>query len=184
MRIKKQNIIGFFTKQDMALLKQKIKNLRDQCVIFTGIECGARVGEMRSITPESIDWRNRVLTKVDSKKHVERKCGISPWLAQQLQFYIAAFRIEKRQPLFDLSEKQMDYILKKWAREAGIFTDTNWLSWHIVRRTYINQCAQAGIDSLEVEAVTGDRLDTIMRYYRKANPGDTSAKMAKFYQED
>ena len=184
MRVKKANQVDVLTKSQMQELRETINNARDLAIIFVGIECGCRVGEIPSIKLKEIDWKERVLIKYDSKKNVPRKCGFSPWLKQQLQLYINAYK--PKEFLFEVKEKRCEQVLQKWCKKIGLHDDendppTSWVSWHLVRRTYINQAGDAGIEIHEVQAVTGDTLATILRYYKKANPGDQGRKMMKFY---
>lgn len=185
MRVKKPNVVEVFTKAQLQELREKITSARDLALIFTGIECGCRVGEMRTIRASRIDWKERILVKIDSKKGVERRCGFTPWLKHQLQLYIDAFK--PGDILFPMSPKRCEQLLQKWCKAIGIHDDENdppksWVSWHVVRRTYINQAGDAGIEEHEVQSVTGDTLSTIMRYYKKPNPGDAGKKMMKFYE--
>jgi integrase/recombinase XerD len=194
MRIKKENVVDLLTRPQMQEIRETIKNIRDLCIIFVGIECGCRVGEMSTIRLDEIDWKGRILIKYDSKKkkkgteeHIPRKCGFSPWLSQQLQLYINAFKPEG--VLFNLSEKRYEQILQGWCEEIGLHDRTNdppksWVSWHVVRRTYINQAGPAGVEIQDVQEVTGDTLATILKYYKRANPGDQGIKMMKFYQAE
>lgn len=186
MRLRKENVVDILTKAQMQELRETIDNSRDLCLIFVGIECGCRVGEMPTIHASKIDWKERIIVKVDSKKGVERRCGFTPWLKQQLQLYMNAYK--PGDVLFDLTPKRCEQLFQKWCEKIGLHDPVgeppkSWVSWHVIRRTYINQAADAGVEVHEVLSVTGDTLSTIMRYYKKANPGDAGKKMMRFYED-
>ena len=179
MRIKKENIVLVLSRVQINRLKTTITNLRDLCMVFTGFECACRVGEMSKFAISRINWEEGLIEKYDVKKRASRWVGVTPWLLQQLQFYISSYK--PGEILFPYSTKTFDLVLKKWCAQAGI---EGWVSWHLLRRSYVNQAAQIGLDVIEVQHTTGDSLSSLMKYYRRPSPGDTGRRMALFYEDD
>ena len=179
MRQKKDNAVQVLAKRQLAQLKKQINNLRDLCLIFIGFECGCRVGEMGHFTVAGFNPRAQTLMKFDIKKKEWREVGISPWLVGQLQLYINTTKLKGL--LFPISGKQCDNRLKFWCSEIGV---EDWVSWHLLRRTYTSQAVDAGVPPKDIQHVTGDQMSTIQKYYNKVSPGDMGGRVAKIYEEE
>ena len=185
MRVKKENAIDVLSSEQLRDIMSGAEDLRDRCLIGLGVEAACRVGEMSHWRVSSFDFRYLTAIKYDVKKKEPRRVGITKELADQVKLYVNTARL-KDGPLFPgrfagepISEKTVDQVLKDLTAKAGI---EGWISWHCLRHTYCSLAAMRNVTIDEVRYVTGDSLQTIMRYYKKPIPQDMGKWMSDLYR--
>lgn len=184
MRHKMENVIDVLSTEQLKEIFAKADSLQEKCMIGLGVEAASRIGEMQYWRLTNFDFRYQTAIKYDIKKKEPRRIGISRELSEQLRLYVNTARI-RNSPLFPgrkedepMSGKKMDQVLKDLTLEAGI---EGWISWHCLRHTYVSLAALRNVTIDEVRYVTGDSLQTIMRYYRKPIPQDMGKWMGDIY---
>lgn len=179
-----ENTIDVLSTEQLREILKAADNLRDKCIIGLGVEAACRVNEMTYWRVESFDFRYKTAIKYDIKKKEPRKVGISKELAEQILLYINTAKI-KEGPLFpgrslgtSIVDKTFDDTLKQWTAAADI---PGWISFHCLRHTYVSLAAQREIPISEVLYVTGDSLQTVLKYYKKPIPEDQGKWMSDLY---
>lgn len=127
------------------------KRLRDHLIILLLYQTGMRVGELAGLKLGDIDFDAEEISIQQSKRHKEgRKVPLVDNVTiSKLRYYIGN-RKGKKDPLFlsnkggALSKRQIQRLIKKYAREAGI--DSDRCHAHILRHTHAVHALKSGID--------------------------------------
>jgi len=152
------------------------------------METGRRAGEMEHFTISGIDWDEGEIHCYDIKKKNWVWVGISSKLQGDLKRYINTAKLKTllfpgRREGRGIGDKQVDLILKQWAKETGVAdNDKVVITWHCLRRSLVSRAEDLGISFPEVQHITQDSPQTLLKYYKKVSLSGLGKKLQKLYE--
>jgi len=162
--------------------KEKIEltNIRNKALILLGFAGGFRRSELVSIEYNEVEFVNEGV-KILVKKSKTDQSGeglikaipyfdnkfYCPVLA--LKKYIGLKFIDNKQGLiFDMSDKSVALIIKKYAEKAGL--DASKYAGHSLRSGFATTAAEFGAEERNIMAMTGHKTtQMVRRYIQEAN---------------
>ena len=88
--------------------------------------------------------------------------GIKSWAEGALKYWIDNYEI-KSGKLFDISDKSIALIIKKYASLAGL--DPNKYGGHSLRSGFATSAAESGAEERNIMAMTGHKTTQMVRRY-------------------
>ncbi len=176
------NVIDEFLKNsELSNLKKKkeIKNItRDKALILIGFAGGFRRSELVNIDYEDLEFVSEGI-KIFIKRSKTDQSGEGmikaiPYFdnknfcpVNSLKNWIDFSNIKKGK-LFDISDKSVALIIKKYASLAGL--DPNKYGGHSLRSGFATSAAEAGAEERNIMAMTGHKTtQMVRRYIQEAN---------------
>jgi integrase len=106
----------YITKNEFKRIVQKASkgNYRDFIILNTLFKSGVRAEELTNITHNDILEEEEQLI-IRGKGNVIRNVDVPPDLIMLLQLYIKNNRMKKKDKLFDMTPRNLQYITKKYA---------------------------------------------------------------------
>jgi site-specific recombinase XerD len=158
--------------------KEEIKKLRDRSIILIGFSGGFRRSELVNIDYDDIEFVSEGV-KIFIKRSKTDQSGegmikaipyfgnktFCPVLA--LKQWIDNCKI-KSGKIFDISDKSVALIIKKYASLAGL--DANKYGGHSLRSGFATSAAESGAEERNIMAMTGHKTtQMVRRYIQEAN---------------
>ncbi len=159
-------------------LKRNSKMIRDKAIILVGFSGGFRRSELVNIDYDDIEFVSEGV-KIFIKRSKTDQSGegmikaipyfdnetFCPVLA--LKHWIEISKI-KSGKLFDISDKSVALIIKKYASLAGL--DPNKYAGHSLRSGFATSAAESGAEERNIMAMTGHKTtQMVRRYIQEAN---------------
>ena len=154
--------------------------LRDKAIILVGFAGGFRRSELVSLNKEDIEFVNEgVKILIKRSKTDQSGEGIVkgiPYFDNSefcpvvaLQNYIKnRFAIINQGKIFDISDKLVALIIKKYTQKAGL--DSSNYSGHSLRSGFATTAAEFGAEERSIMAMTGHKTtQMVRRYIQEAN---------------
>lgn len=183
---------GALTKEEMLLLidfpfKSDEKGLRDRAIIELLYSSGVRVGELVSLKIKDLDKRDRTLSVLGKGKK-QRLLPVTKQAVSSIDTYLLK-REGNKEPnaiIFmnlkgkGLTERGVQYILDRIAREAGIFRK---VTPHMLRHSFATHFLENGMNLRYLQHLLGHSnlstteiythlsIDQLKKVYNKAHPG-------------
>lgn len=165
---------------------QSAAGARDGALLAVAIQTGMRRDELSGLTMSSLDIERgviRVLGKGDREREVYLHNGavmaVRDWLAVRGAEAGAVFCVigkgERIQPARTMSNQALTLVLIKRAAQAGV----NNITWHDLRRTFISDLLDAGVDISTVAELAGHKSNDTTRLYDR-RPAETRRAAAGF----
>ena len=152
-----------------------LRKLRDKSLILTGFAGGFRRSELVNIDIEDIEFVSEGLkifvkrSKTDQSGEGMTK-GIPYFINEKycpvknLKNWITQGNLKKGK-IYDLSDKSVALIIKKFARIAGL-NETKY-SGHSLRSGFATATAQSGAEERDIMSMTGHKTTQMVRRYIK-----------------
>ena len=152
-----------------------LRKLRDKSLILTGFAGGFRRSELVNIDIEDIEFVSEGLkifvkrSKTDQSGEGMTK-GIPYFINEKycpvknLKNWITQGNLKKGK-IYDLSDKSVALIIKKFARIAGL-NETKY-SGHSLRSGFATSTAQSGAEERDIMSMTGHKTTQMVRRYIK-----------------
>jgi len=160
-----------------AIDKEKI---RDKALILIGFAGGFRRSELVNINYEDIDFVNEglkiLIRRSKTDQSGEGAIKAIPYFDNQefcpvvsLKIYIKEkFSNKKDGKVFDISDKSVALIIKKYAEKAGL--DPSRYAGHSLRSGFATTAAEFGAEERNIMAMTGHKTtQMVRRYIHEAN---------------
>jgi site-specific recombinase XerD len=180
-KAKKPILINDLKEIINVINKEKIKDLkkiRDKALILIGFAGGFRRSELVNIEHEDIEFvREGVKIFVKRSKTDQSGEGMIKAIPS---FYTTAYcpvlhldlwikyKKEKRGRVFELSDKSVALIIKKYANLAGL--DGSKYAGHSLRSGFATSTAESGAEERNIMAMTGHKTtQMVRRYIKEAN---------------
>jgi site-specific recombinase XerD len=160
----------YLTIEEMALMYQATKNVRDILLLKLLYSTGCRVSELIHIRKRDINL-NRGTVKIFGKGSKERLVVIHEIFRQSFQDYIKNFNDE--QLLFPLCQASVQKIIRKIAKNAGIKKK---VTPHKIRHTFATHMLQAGVDIVVIQKMLGHQSLNTTQIYTHYNDEDIILK--------
>ena len=146
-----------YSGEDMELLKENAKNVRDKALIYFLDSTGVRIGEALSIDRTDIDWNSRSIIFYGSKGKAERQVFFTEECAHWLKEYLQkrtdtdpALFVSINKPHTRLTVSGAEYIIRNIGKKIGIHAHP-----HRFRRTMITRNARRGMNLQEIQMLAG-----------------------------
>ena len=160
--------------------KNDLKRLRDRALILIGFSGGFRRSELVSIQHEDVEFvveGVKILIKksktdqsgegfIKAIPYFENK-EFCPVLALK-EFIDYEFTTKNDGKIFEISDKSVALILKKYAKKAGL--DASRYAGHSLRSGFATTAAEFGAEERNIMAMTGHKTtQMVRRYIQEAN---------------
>jgi integrase len=166
-------------EEERKLLAAATPSIQD--IIVFGLNTGLRIGEILSLTWESVDWEKNLLTVFAQKTQKTREIPINSETQRVLQCWALGrknefvfYNHETGKPFVDL-----DAGLELACKKAGI----EGITWHKLRHTFTTRLLERGADLATVQQLLGHSTVTVTMRYAHPNLGskrDAVAKLQNF----
>lgn len=156
------------TRQEMRhILRVSERKERDHLVIRTFYATGVRRSELEAVKLADLYLKELKILIRSGKGDKDRYVLIDKKTAQMLDDFTYGRALDD--PIFDIEDQQMNRIVKKYAKEAGIVDRYKAMgrnvSAHCLRHAYATHLWESGIDVFILRDLLGHRfLGTTRRY--------------------
>ena len=156
----------------------EMKRIRNKSLILIGFSGGFRRSELVNITFEDLEFVSEgvkiFIKKSKTDQSGEGSIKAIPYFsnseycpASKLKEWITYMNI-KAGKIFDISDKSVSLILKKYVLLAGL--DPNKYGGHSLRSGFATSAAEAGAEERNIMAMTGHKTtQMVRRYIQEAN---------------
>ena len=167
---------------DLKLIIKVIdkKNIRDKALILIGFAGGFRRSELVNIDYEDIEFVPEgikiLIKRSKTDQSGEGEIKAIPYFDNQefcpvlaLKKYIdEKFENKKNAKIFEISDKSVALIIKKYAEKAGL--DASRYAGHSLRSGFATTAAEFGAEERNIMAMTGHKTtQMVRRYIQEAN---------------
>jgi len=175
-----EQVVSFL---DTAYSKFEWRNIG--LIVQMCYEWGQRPVDIRNLTFDQIDWENKVVTIVQSKRGAEVELPIPdellPMLQQQqddwgFQPYVVPHHRPQDNAYRPLTVNQMTTLLTEVKAECGLPPE---LQVGDLRKTAITQLIRSGVDQLQIQSVTGHKNVQSLNPYNKFSIDTARAALDK-----
>ena len=154
------------------------KKIRDKALILIGFSGGFRRSELVNIEYEDVEFVNEGV-KIFIKRSKTDQSGEGmikaiPYFDNELFCPVKSLKIWikhseiKAGKIFDISDKSVALIIKKYASLAGL--DSNKYAGHSLRSGFATSTAESGAEERNIMAMTGHKTSQMVRrYIQEAN---------------
>ena len=134
-----KNITDYLEREqvDAMLDAARITNLRDYLIIRVLWRTGVRVNELVNIRPRDIEWNNQVINIIKAKRGKQRRLILDEDTLKMLSDYVLALNTPVDQPIFGLTSRQIENIVKKYGNTIGVNVHP-----HMLRHSFAIHLAQ------------------------------------------
>ena len=172
-----QREIKYLKKQEWLHLLESVDNYRDKLIVKLLYSTGMRVGELAKLKVEDIDFQERFIhiPAENTKTNTARTVIVPKEVLSDISAYLNAFRNTPRtrrnaprsndHPLFSLTVRRMQQIIKKHAGEANLD-----VSPHTLRHTHIVHAILDRILITAVQKQVGHKKLTTTQIYSNLAP--------------
>jgi site-specific recombinase XerD len=158
--------------------EKNIRKIRDKALVLVGFSGGFRRSELVNIEYEDVEFvREGVKIFVKRSKTDQSGEGMTkaiPYFENEnfcpvkfLDKWILVAEL-KNGKIFDISDKSVALIIKKYANYAGL--DANRYAGHSLRSGFATSTAESGAEERNIMAMTGHKsTQMVRRYIKEAN---------------
>lgn len=146
-----------FSKQEIALLLNNVKNLKHKSIFVTAYSAGLRLNEVRLLKPNDIDSDRMQIRVGNGKGKKTRLTLLSPNLLTQLRDYYKLYRpveylFEGRTPGDPISHRTIQKVFGDCVTRAGI---TKAVSFHSLRHSFATHLLEQGANLRLIQQLLG-----------------------------
>lgn len=153
---------------------------RDQILIGFLASTGLRVSEALSVTPNDFDWANKSLTiigKGNKQAVVFITRLVHKNFASRMEMYVKNSGVPGVLPVFDISVREVQRVIKKWGRKAKI---KQVVTPHVLRHTFGTLLAtEVGLGLEELKAAMRHTNISTTQLYVHTTSVDLQRNLAK-----
>ena len=177
------NVIDEIKIKAKGLVEAKVKLSdisRDKALILLGFAGGFRRSELVNIEHEDIEFVQEgvkiIIKRSKSDQSGEGIIKAIPYFDNEkycpvraLKNYMTyGFAVSKKGKIFDISDKSVALIIKKYAEKAGL--DSSKYAGHSLRSGFATSAAESGAEERNIMAMTGHKTtQMVRRYIQEAN---------------
>ena len=158
--------------------EKEVRKLRDKALVLIGFSGGFRRSELVNIEQDDIEFVSEGVkiyikrSKTDQSgegmiKAIPYFKSIEFCPVTALKNWINSFE-EDQKKIFDISDKSVALIIKKYANIAGL--DSKKYAGHSLRSGFATSTAESGVEERHIMAMTGHKsTEMVRRYIKEAN---------------
>jgi integrase/recombinase XerD len=164
-----KNITDYLEREqvDAILEAAKIANLRDYLLIRVLWRTGVRVNELVNIKPGDIEWGNQVVNVTKAKRGKQRRVLLDEETLKMLSDYVLAQKIGEERPIFDLTSRQIRYIVKRYGNTIGVDVHP-----HTLRHSFAIHLVRSGMDLRRLQLLLGHSSLNMTQIYLQFKDDD------------
>ena len=164
-----KNITDYLEREqvDAILEAAKIGNLRDYLIIRVLWRTGVRVNELVNIRPGDIEWNNQVINVVKAKRGKQRRVILDEDTLKMLSDYVLALNTPVDQPIFGLTSRQIENIVKKYGNTIGVHVHP-----HMLRHSFAIHLVRSGMDLRRLQLLLGHSSLNMTQIYLQFKDDD------------
>ncbi|MFH1684548.1 MAG: tyrosine-type recombinase/integrase [Candidatus Margulisiibacteriota bacterium] len=166
-----KNQIEYLNLNEINALLKSIDSLRDRAIITLFLDTGIFLSELLGLKNESLDWDNKRL-KLSGKRKREIPLNeqvfeaLAKWSQERPDVRCSHFFITTKGKVKKLSDRAIDKLIRKYARQAGIPRNVN---AQILRNTFAVRLFSEEIPSDKAKGILGiTDPQSINRYIQAA----------------
>jgi len=162
--------IKYLKKEEWLRLIESVDNYRDKLIVKLLYSTGMRVGELAKLKVEDIDFQERFIhiPAENTKTNTARTVVVSKEVLSDVSAYLKIATISpvtNKHPLFNLTVRRIQQLLKKYAKQANIEA-----SPHTLRHTHIVHALLDRIPITAVQKQVGHKKLTTTQIYSNLAP--------------
>ncbi|MEM1804917.1 MAG: tyrosine-type recombinase/integrase [Nanopusillaceae archaeon] len=162
----------YITFDEFNRLLSFVKKKRDKLILLLLFYTGVRVSELVNLKKEDILIKEGFI-RVYGKGGKERMIPIPKFLIEELNNYIQTLKDEK---LFNISTRQVERIVKKYAKLANI---NKKVTPHVLRHSLATMLLSNGVDIRYIQEILGHSSLSITQIYTHVIP----SKLKEIYEK-
>jgi integrase/recombinase XerD len=162
----------FITFEEFQKMLNVIKKERDRVIVSLLFFTGMRVSELVNLKKEDILLDSGFI-KIYGKGGKERVVPIPDFLKEKLKEYMDSIKGER---LFNISARQVERLIKKYAKLAGI---TKKVTPHVLRHSLATMLLSKGVDIRYIQEILGHSSLSVTQIYTHVVP----TKLKEIYRE-
>jgi integrase/recombinase XerD len=154
---KEKKLPAIFSKQEVALLLNHVKNIKHKSIFITAYSAGLRINEVRLLRPEDID-SDRMQIRVDNGKGKKARLTLlSPNTLTQLREYYKKYRpikylFEGYIPGAPISLRTIQKVFFDCVKRSGI---TKPVTFHSLRHSFATHLLEQGANLRLIQQLLG-----------------------------
>jgi site-specific recombinase XerD len=161
-----RKILPSLTPQQLDYLIKQAHCIRDQAIISLFADSGLRLRELASISPQNIDWDNRLI-KVKCKGNKEGFAVFGKRTEVLLKQWLSTYK--PNGTLWDLKPWGISIMLQRLKERTGLPCNP-----HTFRRTFASILAKRGVDCLHIMRLgRWESIQMVERYTRSVQFEDS-----------
>ncbi|MEM0379509.1 MAG: tyrosine-type recombinase/integrase [Nanopusillaceae archaeon] len=162
----------YITFDEFNHLLSFVKKKRDKLILLLLFYTGVRVSELVNLKKEDVLIKEGFI-RVYGKGGKERMIPIPKFLIEELNSYIQNLKDEK---LFNISTRQVERIVKKYAKLANI---NKKVTPHVLRHSLATMLLSNGVDIRYIQEILGHSSLSITQIYTHVIP----SKLKEIYEK-
>ena len=164
-----KNITDYLEREqvDAILEAAYTTNFRDYLLIRVLWRTGVRVNELINIRPRDVEWNNQVVNVIKAKRGKQRRVFLDEETLKMLSDYILALNILEDRPIFGLTSRQIEYIVKKYGNMIGVNIHP-----HTLRHSFAIHLVRSGMDLRRLQLLLGHSSLNMTQIYLQFKDDD------------
>jgi integrase/recombinase XerD len=152
---------------DEILRAAETSNLRDYLLLRFLWRTGVRVSEVINVTPNDIEFKNRVVNIRKAKGGRQRRVPLDEETLKMLSDYILASNILEDEPVFPVKRDRVFKIVKKYGNMSGVKIHP-----HTLRHSFAIHMVRSGTDLRRLQLMLGHTSLSTTQVYLQFNDND------------
>jgi len=152
---------------DELLKAAKTCSKRDYLLLDFMWRSGVRVSEVINVTPDDIEYKNKVVNIRKAKGGRQRRVLLGDETLKMLSDYVLEQNIPNNQPIFPIRREQVFKLVKKY----GKMIDVN-IHPHTLRHSFAIHLVRSGMDLRRLQILLGHSSLSITQVYLQFKDDD------------
>ncbi len=117
--------LEYLTLNEIKAFLNSIDDIRDRALITLFLNTGLFLNEITSLKIDSVDWKNKILNVPGNRKRAiplndQVFDALAKWSKERPSGNISELFVTTKGALKDLTSRGVDYLIRKYADQAGI----------------------------------------------------------------
>lgn len=165
----------FITIEEFNKIIENVKSERDKLILLILFYTGVRVSELINIKKEDINWEEGFV-RIFGKGRKERYVPLPKFLLEKLKEYTK----NREGKIFDISVRQVERIVKKYAQKAGI---NKKVTPHVLRHSLATTLLSRGVDIRYIQEILGHSSLSVTQIYTHVLPQQLKEIYEKVFEK-
>jgi site-specific recombinase XerD len=152
---------------DELLKAAKTCSKRDYLLLDFMWRSGVRVSEVINVTPDDIEYKNKVVNIQKAKGGRQRRVLLDEDTLKMLSDYVLALNIPEDRPIFNLTTRQIENIVKKYGNTIGVNVHP-----HMLRHSFAIHLVRSGMDLRRLQLLLGHSSLNMTQIYLQFKDDD------------
>ena len=152
---------------DELLNAAKTCNQRDYLLLRFMWRTGVRVSEVINVTTNDIEFKNGVVNIRKAKGGRQRRAPIDDETLKMLSDYVLALNTPEDQPIFGLTNRQIENIVEKYGNTIGVNVHP-----HMLRHSFAIHLVRSGMDLRRLQLLLGHSSLNMTQIYLQFKDDD------------